>query len=196
MSNRKLQEFDEYVYGPRSVLRPGDRFRVSGGPYYENEDGSRSLMGERGTFKFVRYCTRGASKWIEASRVGGGTVVLWVGKAGPNKDLPSFKRKPYKVRKVTERKRKAGKKEASLTAVCAAKQKVGKGKAGNKAAAKVQAGAKTGGAKGAKPEPKPKAKSGSTSARAGSGQKRGKNGGSGGAGRGKGSPSTSGSTSI
>ena len=25
MSNRKLQTFDEYRYGPRSVLKPGDR---------------------------------------------------------------------------------------------------------------------------------------------------------------------------
>ncbi len=208
MSNRKLQEFDLYEYGSRGVLRPGDLFRVSGGPYYENEDGSKTLMAERGMFKFRLYCARGASRWIEATRVGGGTVVLWVGKAGPNKDLPSFRRKPYKIRKVTERKGKSRKKEAgpAVDAVCAAKQKAGKGKdAGDKAAAKVQAGRKTGtakgtkgskGSKGSKPRPKPKVKSGSTSARAGSGEKRGKNGGKGGEGRGKGPPSTSGSTSI
>ena len=178
------------------MLHPGDRFRVSGGPYYENEDGSKTLMAERGMFKFRRYCQKGASRWIEATRVGGGTVVLWVGKPGPNKDLPSFKRKPYKIRKVTERKRKGGKKEASPTAVCAAKQKVGKGKDAHKAATKGQAGPKTGRTKGSKPRPKPKVKSGSTSAMAGSGEKRGKNGVKGGPGRGKGPPSTSGSTSI
>jgi hypothetical protein len=84
MSNRKLEEFDEYRYGPRGVLCRGDLFRVSGGPFYENSDGSKSLMAERGTFKFVRYCVKGAEKWIEAQRAGGGNVVLWVGKAGPN----------------------------------------------------------------------------------------------------------------
>ena len=56
MSNRKLQEFDLYEYGSRGVLRPGDLFRVSGGPYYENEDGSKTLMAERGMFKFRLYC--------------------------------------------------------------------------------------------------------------------------------------------
>ncbi len=194
MSKRKLQEFDEYVYGPRSVLRPGDKFRVSGGPVYENEDGSKTLMAERGTFTFRRCCEKGASKWIEATRVGGGNVVLSVSKGGPNPDLPSFRRKPYKVRKVTERKRKGGKKqEAGPAAVCEAKQKAGKGKAaGRKAATKVQARAKAGGAKGAKPKAKP----GSTPARLGGGRKRGKNGGEGGTGRGKSLPSTSGSTSI
>ena len=85
MSSRKFQEFDEYRYGPRGVLQPGDRFRVSGGPFYVNEDGSKSLMAERGMFKFRCYCVQGASRWIEAFRVGGGVVVLWVGKAGANR---------------------------------------------------------------------------------------------------------------
>jgi hypothetical protein len=198
MSNRKLQEFDEYHYGLRGVLCLGDKFRVSGGPYYQNDDGTKTLMAERGTFVFRRYCEKGASKWIEATRVGGGNVVLSVSKGGPNPDLPSFKRRPYKVTKVTGR--KGGKKQETGPAVdagCAAKQKVGKGKdAGDKATTKVQARSKTGGAKGAKPRSKPKAKAGSTPARPGGGAKRGKNGGWGGAGRGKGSPSTSGSTSI
>ncbi len=195
MSNRKLQEFEEYRYGLRGVLCLGDKFRVSGGPLYQNDDGTKTLMAERGTLVFRRYCEKGASKWIEATRVGGENVVLSVSKAVANPDLPSFKRRPYKVTKVTGQKRKGGKKQAvGLTAVCAAKQKVGKGKDAHKAATKVQARPKTSGAKGVKAEPR--AKSGSTSARAGGGQKRGKNGGRGGAGRGKGPPSTSGSTSI
>jgi hypothetical protein len=113
MSNRKLQELREYRYGPRGVLCPGDLFRVSGGPVYDNGDGSKSLMAERGTFKFVRYCVKGADKWIEAHRVGGSTVVLWVGKAGRNPDLPSFKRRPYKVRKVTQGKGKRQRKQGT-----------------------------------------------------------------------------------
>jgi len=155
-------------------------------------------MGERGAFVFVRYCVKGAQKWLEAQRMGGGTVVLWVGKAGPNPDLPSYKRRPYKVRKVTGRARKGGKKQEggpAADAVCAAKQRVGKGKdAGHKATG--QAAATTGRARGAKSGPKPRAKAGSTPARRGGAAKRGKNGVGGGLGRGRGSPSTSGSTSI
>ena len=187
MSNRKLQEFDEYRYGPRSVLCPGDRFRASGGPYYQNEDGSKSLMAERGTFVFRRYCEKGASKWVEATRVGGGNVVLSVSKAIANPDLPSFKRRPYKFRKVTDRKKPQKKKSAGR----AVKSAKGPAKRG----AKAGAGVKTGGAK-PRAKAEPKTKAGSTSARAGGGAKRGKNGVEGGAGRGKGLPSTSGSTSI
>jgi len=46
MSNRKLQEFDEHVYGPRSVLRPGDRFRVSGGPAVDAVRAAQQKMGK------------------------------------------------------------------------------------------------------------------------------------------------------
>ena len=106
---RKLEVFDQYQYGVRGVLRPGDKFRVSGGPFYVNGDGSKSLMAERGTFVFVRYCVRGAKKWIEARHVEGGNAVLWVGKVVPNGDLPSFKRRPYKVSKLSERTRRPGK---------------------------------------------------------------------------------------
>jgi hypothetical protein len=168
MSNRKLQEFDEYAYGARSVLRPGDLFRVSGGPYYENEDGSKMLMAERGTFKFVRYCEKGASKWIEAGVVGGsGTVVLWVGKKRANPDLPRFKQRPYKIRKVTDRKRRK-KPDAQPQAAPAKRQTRGPAKA----AAGSSAGSRAGGGAGRK-----------SAARKG-------------VGRGKGSPSTLGSTSI
>jgi hypothetical protein len=107
MAPRKLQEFDEYRYGPRSVLKPGDKFRAGGGPVYITDDGVEHSVAERGTFKFRRYCVQGAQKWIEAYPVGGGGVVLlWVGKAGKSPVEPNLKRKPYKIRKVTDRKRK------------------------------------------------------------------------------------------
>ncbi len=106
MAQRKLQEFDEFRYGVRGVLKPGDRFRVGGGPVYVTDDGVEHAVAERGTFKFRRYCVQGAQKWIEAYPAGGGGVVLlWVGKAGKSPVEPNLKRKPYKIRKVTDRKR-------------------------------------------------------------------------------------------
>ena len=106
MAQRKLQEFDEYRYGVRGVLKPGDQFRVGGGPVYVTDDGVEHAVAERGTFKFRRYCVQGAQKWIEAYPAGGGgVVVLWVGKAGKSPVEPNLKRKPYKIRKVTDRKR-------------------------------------------------------------------------------------------
>ena len=58
MANHKLQVFHEYTYGPRSVLRAGDRFRVSGGPYYQNDDGTKTLMADRVTFRAERELTQ------------------------------------------------------------------------------------------------------------------------------------------
>ncbi len=107
MAQRKLQEFSEYRYGPRSVLKPGDQFRVGGGPVYVTDDGVEHVVAERGVFKFRCYCEQGAQKWIEAFPVGGGGIVLlWVGKPCRSPVEPNLKRKPYKIHKVTGRKRK------------------------------------------------------------------------------------------
>ena len=68
---------------------------------------SSTLSPSAASFKFRRYCVQGAQKWIEAYPAGGGGVVLlWVGKAGKSPVEPNLKRKPYKIRKVTDRKRK------------------------------------------------------------------------------------------
>jgi hypothetical protein len=113
MTSRKLQTFDEFRYGPRSVLKPSDRFRVGGGPVYVTDDGVEHPIAARGTFKFRRYCVQGAQKWLEAySADGSGSVVLWVGKPGRSPTVPNMKRKPYKIRKVTERKRPRKKKQS------------------------------------------------------------------------------------
>ena len=112
MPNRKLETFDEYRYGPKSVLNVGDRFRVGGGPVYVTADGVQHKMAERGIFKFRRYCVLGAQKWIEASAAdGSGTVALWVGKSGRSPVVENLRRKPYTVRKIQERKRNPDKKK-------------------------------------------------------------------------------------
>ena len=70
MTQRKLQEFDEYRYGPRSVLKPGDHFRVGGGPVYVTDDGVEHAVADRGIFKFRRYCVqgrRGGSRHTQAT---------------------------------------------------------------------------------------------------------------------------------
>jgi len=46
MTRRKLQVFNQYRYGPRSVLIPGDRFRVAGGPVYVTDGGEKISMAE------------------------------------------------------------------------------------------------------------------------------------------------------
>jgi len=105
-TTRKIQVSYEYSYGPRSVLRPGDRFRVTDGPVYVTDDGRKIPMHERGVFVFKRFCVQGTSKWIEAYRAdGGGVAVLWVGRTGRSKAIPHLRRRPYRVTgKVREQK--------------------------------------------------------------------------------------------
>ena len=108
MATRKLQVMDSFHFDHKSVLRPGDRFRVTDGPYYVTDDGERTPMYERGVFVFERYCVQGAAKWIDAHRGdGGGRVFLWVGRPCWSNTIPNLRRRPYRVT------RKLGKKKPS-----------------------------------------------------------------------------------
>ena len=108
MVNRILHEFDEYKYGPRSVLRRGDLFRVKGGPVYVNDDGIEYPMYERGIFVFRRYCEQGAAKWIQAYHANGsGVAILWVGRSIKSPGVPGLRRKPYRVTSKLRDKRRA-----------------------------------------------------------------------------------------
>ena len=97
MANRKLQVLNEYHYGRRGVLVPGDRFRVSGGPVYITDDGYVVPMYERGVFVFRKFCVQGAARWIEAYRTDGGMAILWVGKPFRSRTVPNLRRKPYRI---------------------------------------------------------------------------------------------------
>jgi hypothetical protein len=97
MRATELQAFDQYRYGPRSVLVPGDRFRVSDGPVYITDAGRTVPMFERGIFVFHRFCVRGAAKWIEANRQDGAMVVLWVGKSCRSPIEANLRRRPYRI---------------------------------------------------------------------------------------------------
>jgi len=98
MAKRKLKQFDEYQYGPRRLLRPGDRFRVKGGPIYTTDDGEKIPMYERGVFVFQKYYEQGAKRWIEAYRADkGGMAVLWMGRSMPSPHVPGLRRRPYRV---------------------------------------------------------------------------------------------------
>ncbi|MCE9553857.1 MAG: hypothetical protein K8T91_10855 [Planctomycetes bacterium] len=100
MAPRRLKVWFEYRYGERGVLRPGDRFKVRGGPVYVTDEGQKIPMGEKGVHLFKRYCERGAEKWIEASSVNGSNyVILWVGKSHRSPVVAGLVRRPYRIRK-------------------------------------------------------------------------------------------------
>jgi len=98
MARSKIQDFDQYRYGLRGVLKPGDRFRVQGGPVYVTALGVKIPMYERGVLVFRKLCIRGSAKWIEAYRAnGGGFVLLWVGKSSRSPTIPNLRRRPYRI---------------------------------------------------------------------------------------------------
>ena len=121
MAVRELLTYTRYRYGKRSFLYPGDRFRASGGPYYVGIDDEgkrvRIAMGETGVFRFRQYCRRGASQWIEATRDGYGTAIIYVGRRRPSPITPGLRLRPHKIRRVYRRKRRGQAKEEGPRAV-------------------------------------------------------------------------------
>ncbi len=91
----------EYQVSERVVLRPGDLFRVTGGPYYVLRDAAgkkvKSSMAARGPFRFTSYNERGRKKWIIAySTREGGYVALPLTR-WKTVDLKNFVNRPYKI---------------------------------------------------------------------------------------------------
>jgi hypothetical protein len=117
MVQQQVREFGEYQFGPRSILRPGDRLRVRGGPVYGTENGETLGMYERGILVFRGYFELGSRKWIKAYKVdGGGVVIQWVGKSIKSPVVPGLRRRPYRVKsKVGETRRQRALRRAACT---------------------------------------------------------------------------------
>jgi hypothetical protein len=82
---------------PRVVLRPGDRFRVTGGPYWRKQDGTRIPMAARGVMTFMRGIRRGTVVVIEAHS-DGGWCALHVAGRRRNRVDPALVCRPYRIK--------------------------------------------------------------------------------------------------
>jgi hypothetical protein len=91
---------NEYRVSERVVLRPGDQFRIGGGPYYRLASGERVPMAVRGVVTFVRALRtgRGGRRVLIEARAGEGTVILHVEGPRSNRMVPGLVCKPYKIR--------------------------------------------------------------------------------------------------
>lgn len=88
-----------YQLSPRVTLVPGDRFRVSAGPYYRLASGEKVSMAARGTFTLlaVEQTSRGRVTLLAYGT--GGYAVLHV--AGRRRSrVPGLVARPYRVRRV------------------------------------------------------------------------------------------------
>lgn len=95
---RKLKTFSSYQVSERVVLRKGDIFNATGGPYYNLPSGKLSLA-DTGPFVFLQYCERGADKWIEAVSYDDRETFsnLYVGRKRRSPENPYITRAPYRV---------------------------------------------------------------------------------------------------
>ena len=86
-----------YTYGPRSTLKPGDRFRVSGGPFWTTAAGNEVSMRARGVMTFVAAVTApDGMVYLEARSDKDGDVILHV--EGERKSpVEGLTPRPYRI---------------------------------------------------------------------------------------------------
>jgi hypothetical protein len=90
----------EYRISPRVVLRPGDRFKASRGPYYRLEDGRRLPMAARGTFKLVEIRRHRSRVYLLAYGREGWVLLHVEGRR--RSAVPGLVARPYRVRRAGE----------------------------------------------------------------------------------------------
>lgn len=89
----------EYQISPRVTLRPGDRFRVGGGPYYRTATGERIPLAVRGvvTFRRLLRTGRGGRRVLIEATAGEGTVILHV-EGSRRSPVEGLVPRPYRIR--------------------------------------------------------------------------------------------------
>jgi len=92
-----------YQLSPRVTLVPGDRIRVSGGPYYRLASGERVSMAARGVFVLVAVEQRRGRVTLLAYGRDGYAVLHVAGRR--RSGVPGLVARPYRVRRVGGRKR-------------------------------------------------------------------------------------------
>lgn len=99
----KTTEIDEFQLSPRVTLKPGDRFRITGGPVWIAPDGSESRMGPRcRTWHLDRIIRKGKRVWFEAREYEegmlGATHLLYVSGRTYNSEI--ITNRAYTVRRL------------------------------------------------------------------------------------------------
>lgn len=102
---KSSEVLEEYRVSPRVVLRPGDRFRISGGPYYRLSNGTKVPIAVRGICTFIRATRSGPRVYIEA-RNKEGTVLLHVAGRRRNEVMPDLVCRPYTIKSRLRKERR------------------------------------------------------------------------------------------
>lgn len=93
-----VETLTEHRISPRVVLRPGDRFQVSGGPYYRTSSGEKIPMAVRGACRLVAVYRERSRVYLLAS-ARDGMAVLHVAGRRRNRMIPGLVCRPYVVKR-------------------------------------------------------------------------------------------------
>lgn len=80
---------------PRVTLRPGDKFRVSKGPYWKSPSGEKHSLAVRGVCVFRAAIVRGKRLYVEA--VNGGSIVTLHVRGRRQTACDQIVARPYKI---------------------------------------------------------------------------------------------------
>jgi hypothetical protein len=86
----------EFRVSPRVVLRSGDTFKATQGPYWKTGGGERISMADRGVFTFVYLLRRGRCEFILGAGKAG-FAVLHVAGRRRSKLIPNMVCRPYRI---------------------------------------------------------------------------------------------------
>ena len=91
---------NEYRISTRTVLRPGDRFRLIGGPVYTGDDGKEHRMRLAGVFTLIRVIRKGRRIWLDCfgEEQNGGHHVVFV--SGRSYRRHGILFQPFKIKKL------------------------------------------------------------------------------------------------
>lgn len=91
----------EFRLSPKITLRLGDKVRVSGGPYYQTQDGKKISMGEKGVGEFAGADEKGTGIYVRFPKYSSARFV-YIGPEGVS-ELTGTILKPHKVRKIRQK---------------------------------------------------------------------------------------------
>lgn len=92
-----METLPELRISPRVVLRPGDSFRVSGGPYWRTAGGEKIPLAVRGVCRLVAIC-RDRRRTYLVAHARDGIAVLHIEGRRRNRLMPELVCRPYKIR--------------------------------------------------------------------------------------------------
>jgi hypothetical protein len=101
-----MKTLPEFQLSPRTIIRPGDRIRVSGGPVHVRANGDKIRVGERGQFIIRDLFKRRGRIYATASKIDNdgmyaGVFTLFIsGRAVRSALTETILNKPYRVRKA------------------------------------------------------------------------------------------------